>query len=298
MQALSWNSRRMVGNHTEMEIIMTLQEYQDELYEILCVVDDVCRKNNITYALHGGTMLGAVRHHDFIPWDNDIDILVMWKDYDRLCERLREELPEYMQVMEPDDLIPNFYDYVTRVSDTRYFLREPDEESLFYDNKQNYARIDIFPFAYSANTAFGVSCLVLCHKILYGLGMGHRYCIKDKNYTTMQKIQTRVLGWIGSKITMKRIMKWKKKLIDMQDRKKRKYCMSVYTTIKGVAKRFESQWYEGVTMMPFRDRKLPVPVGYDGHLTLQYGDYRTPARKGVQRAYGIKRKTDEKGMPI
>ncbi len=269
---------------------MTIEGYQDILYEILCAVDDVCRRNNITYMLHGGTMLGAVRHHGFIPWDNDVDILVRWKDYSRLCDRLKAELPEYMQVMEPDDLVPHFFDYVTRVSDTRYFLREPDEESCFYDNKQNYARIDVFPFAYSANTPFGVSCLAFCHKVLYGLGMGHRYCIKDQKYTSMQRIQTGMLSWIGSKIEMKRIIKWKKKLINLQNRSKKKYSMSVNSPLIGVGRLYESRWYEGVTMMRFRDRELPIPIGYDGHLTLQYGDYMTPARKGVQRAFGIRRK--------
>ena len=61
---------------------MTLKEYQDILFDILCVVDEICKRNNITYMLYGGSMLGAVRHHDFIPWDDDIDIIVWHEDYE------------------------------------------------------------------------------------------------------------------------------------------------------------------------------------------------------------------------
>jgi len=261
---------------------MKLEEYQDILYEILCVVDDVCRRNHIKYVLHGGTMLGAVRHQGFIPWDDDVDIIVWWKDYDRLCEKLREELPGHMRVIEPADLVPNFYDYTTRVADIRYYLREVNEETLFYNNKQNYASIDILPFAYSADTPLGVSCLALCHKILYGLGMGHRYCIRDQNYTFIQKVQSKILIRVGSKIDMKKIIEWKRKLVTLQDRKKKKYCMSVNSPLGGIGRLFESQWYEEVILVRFRDRKLPIPAGYDGHLTLQYGNYMVPVKDGYR----------------
>lgn len=261
---------------------MTLQEFQDILYDILCAVDDVCRKNHIKYVLHGGTMLGAVRHHGFIPWDDDVDIIVWWGDYDRLCAKLREELPEYMKVIEPDDLAPNFYDYTTRVADTRYFVNEPNAETNFYGNKQNYTSIDILPFAYSADTPFGVSGLAFLHKILYGLGMGHRFCVKDEDYTMLQKVQTGILRQIGSQIDMKRIIKWKKKLINRQNRKKRKYYMSVNCPIMGVGRLYESRWYEEVLPMRFRDREFPIPSGYDGHLTLQYGNYMVPVKEGYR----------------
>lgn len=257
---------------------MTLQEYQDILFDILCVVDDICKKNHITYVLHGGTMLGAVRHHDFIPWDDDVDIIVWRKDYAGLCAKLREELPSHLRLVEPIDLAPNFYDYVTRVQDTRYPIHESSEEDAFYDNKQNYACVDIFQFTYSADTRWKVNWIIFQHKVLYGLGMGHRYRIKNEKYTFIQKLQTEVLSFVGSKMDMKTIISWKNKLIDKQNKNEKKYCMSVNTTVKGVGLVYESRWYDGVAYLRFRDRDLPVPKGYDGHLTLQYGNYMEPVK--------------------
>lgn len=257
---------------------MTLKEYQDILYDILCSIDDICKRNNITYVLHGGSMLGAVRHHDFIPWDDDVDIMVWHKDYARLCTKLKEELPPHLKVVEPIDLAPHFFDFVTRVQDIRHRMHETGEEDLFYDNKQNYACVDIFQLAYTSDMVWKVKFLVMLHKVLYGLGMGHRYRIKNERYTFLQKLQTNILSFIGSKISMERIIKWKEKLIDRQNRKPKKYCMSVNGLVQGMGRLAESRWYKGVSYMQFRDRQLPVPAGYDEHLTLQYGNYMVPVR--------------------
>ncbi len=255
---------------------MTLREYQDVLFEILCVVDDICRRNHIIYMLHGGSMLGAVRNHDFIPWDDDIDIIIWQKDYELLCAKLREQLPEHLRITTPNDLLPNFFDFVTRVQDLRYPIHKSDDEDLFYDNKQNYAFIDIFQFVYSANTIWQVKWVALMHKILYGLGMGHRYRIKSEKYTWIQKCQIKVLGSIGAKIDMKKIISWRNKLINKQNKSPKKYCMSVNSPLKGISRPYESAWYDKVSFMQFRDRQFPVPRGYDCHLTLQYGNYMVP----------------------
>jgi lipopolysaccharide cholinephosphotransferase len=111
------------------------------MLDILIEVDRICKLHNITYWLDGGTCLGAVRHGGFIPWDDDLDIALLRKDYLRLCKILKTELP--------DNLI--FQDETTEKYYPAKFAKVRDKHSHFDDilsNKEIEEKgifIDIFP---------------------------------------------------------------------------------------------------------------------------------------------------------
>ena len=60
---------------------LKLKEVQDRLFELLCLIDEICRKEGVTYFLDGGTEIGCVREKDIIPWDDDADIKMKWSEY-------------------------------------------------------------------------------------------------------------------------------------------------------------------------------------------------------------------------
>ena len=70
-----------------------IEELQSVTLDLATVVIDLCEKHGIRYYLAEGSMLGAVRHGGFIPWDEDIDLAIPRADYNRLLPILREELP-------------------------------------------------------------------------------------------------------------------------------------------------------------------------------------------------------------
>ena len=69
-----------------------LRQIQLGALDALVEFDSVCKKNNIQYWLDSGTLLGAIRHGGFIPWDDDIDVCVLMRDYKRLLKCLKKEL--------------------------------------------------------------------------------------------------------------------------------------------------------------------------------------------------------------
>src|SRR5438270_13481437 len=116
-----------------------LRKAQLRMLEMLEVLDTICRKHKIDYWLDWGTLLGARRHSGFIPWDDDIDVAVLQRDYKKLATVLKKELPQDLRLQ-------------TRQTDKKYFnywAKIRDTKSRFHNKTGNvYAyngiSIDIF----------------------------------------------------------------------------------------------------------------------------------------------------------
>lgn len=256
---------------------MTIEKLHDKLFEVLCIIDDICKKENVRYFLNSGTAIGAVREHDFIKWDDDVDIMVLEEDYPAFKEAMEKNLPEYMHIIEPEAFAPNFYDFVIRIYDERFLIREKNDEDEFYNNLQNHVGCDIFIFTKVPDSEFAKKKLMLGTKILYGLGMAHRYKIDFSKYSTVQKTESRILSTAGRLFKIETIFKMQKKLTMKYSNVNSAYRFTSTFSLKSL--RFISEnCYKTTVYMPIRDRKFPVCGGYDEELTVMYGDYMSPPK--------------------
>ena len=112
------------------------------MLEILCEIDRICKKHGIRYWLSSGTLIGAVRHGGFIPWDDDLDIEMMREDYDRLMDVLPGELPSTM-ALQTHETDPTYFFYYAKVRDRRSILAEGNNYDRMWKEQGIY--IDIFP---------------------------------------------------------------------------------------------------------------------------------------------------------
>lgn len=123
-----------------------LRRLQLRQLELLVELDRICRKHGIDYWLTAGTLLGAVRHGGFIPWDDDLDVGIDIKDYRRLLKILPGELPPNMalQCNETDE---NYFFEFAKIRDRDSHMEEPHHYDSVFAEQGIY--IDILPFEQS-----------------------------------------------------------------------------------------------------------------------------------------------------
>lgn len=108
-----------------------LREMQLKMKEILDVVHMICEKNNIPYWLSSGTLLGAVRHGGFIPWDDDVDIDMLWSDIPRFIKACEKDLPEGY-IVQTHKTDKHYYLNHIKVRDLNSSMSEPSADNYKY----------------------------------------------------------------------------------------------------------------------------------------------------------------------
>ena len=93
-----------------------MTDKQKHLYVLYKEVDELCRKHNIDYQLAGGTLIGAIRHRGFIPWDDDMDITMTRNNWEKFVEVCKTELPDN-RILECQELNHNFHNVIARYTD-------------------------------------------------------------------------------------------------------------------------------------------------------------------------------------
>ena len=221
----------------------TLRKGQLRMLEILKSVDGICRKHNIPYWLSSGTLLGAVRHGGFIPWDDDLDIEMLREDYLRLIPILRKELPSNFMLQ--DDMSEEKYPYLyVKIRDKNSYINEHVDYSII----QKGLFIDIFPLESSYNILYIVSYR------LYGLCL--RLYFNKHLFNLVKRILLYVIYPVFRLISMfsnQNVLRHTLGMTFLKDR-----------NLKDIFPLKE---------MKFEDLSFFVPNNYDSYLTKMYGKY-------------------------
>lgn len=233
----------------------------------LLEVDKICRKHNIKYFLGGGTLLGAIRHSGFIPWDDDSDIMMLREDYDKFCEVCRTELPANMHLQYGKFDHKSFYEFAKLRIDQTVFA---SELSGTHKDINIGIAFDIFCHDKTANSVLGRRLHLAATIFTRALTLNKWTHRRVDNGSRLQSAVTnffvklfpvRFSYFLMCKtFTFFKHKKNAKYLYDGMGR-------NVYNGS------FPIELLDEVIYVDFEGYDLPVPKRYDEYLRFLYGDY-------------------------
>lgn len=251
------------GHDGKLEII------HRELLNILEEIDRICKKHDIPYFLAGGTLLGAARHGGFIPWDDDLDIMMLRPDHDRFLAVAQAELPAHMFLQTPKtDPGCHYLISKVRLSGTVFsselLQRFPElHRGLF---------VDVIAQDYTANHGWAqklhLKLCLLARGLVYKKWIGQPAASVRRSYAVLDGIKK-----LLPMAALEKFQRWALTLFNRKSDRRYLFDSMGINIKKGV---YPAQWLEKQAFLPFEGKLLPVPENFDGYLTYLYGDYRRP----------------------
>lgn len=274
---------------------LELNELQDIQLVLMRELDAICKKHNIKYSIMYGSLIGAVRHKGFIPWDDDIDIVVMRKDYEKLIKVLEEEKREdrFVQNMYTDK---HFEFGVTRYCMKKTYCFSPERKNL---KSKKYIYIDIFPLDNLPNDeALAEKQKQKVYKIKRVIYYKMNY--KYPHRTIFGHLKTLLFAAFTKLIPLKHLMKKLKKAETKYADEETERLISfegIYKYEKETVRRSD---FENIKLYDYGEDKFYGPDNPDYVLTNLYGDYMTPTplEKRVKRHHCFALDAEEDVPPI
>lgn len=237
--------------------------------DMLKKIEEICDKYEITYYADSGTLIGVVRHNGFIPWDDDIDIVMKRDDYNKFLDVAEKELkyPYFLQTAYTDKGYCRAHAQLRNSSTTGFIL--DDEKREF--NKGIF--LDIFPLDELPDSNFKLKIQLLRMKLLWKILFSGSYHCKEKKYSLKQNIFYIFTKPVVKILTFQRLFKHYENLSSKYNNKGNKR-ISYIAYSRGKEKHiWNKEWFDGTIKMKFEDIEINVPKGYDERLKKEYGDY-------------------------
>lgn len=256
---------------------LTLQELKEIEFDLLKVFDAFCRENNIRYFLAYGTLLGAVRYKKFIPWDDDVDLLIPREDYNRMLSLFRDSDRYRMFAFEKDE------DYRFPFAKLCDMTTRKDEFG-YHSGPELGVDIDLFPLdAWDDDLDRAKKEAKYIKKNMSYLGLA-----KLKKPDSVNPVKRLVKGMVmafckmfGHKYFIRKILK----ASDKPEQKGNNYVGAKSWCVYGERGIIPAEAFAEAVEIEFEGQLFPAPVGYDTYLTCLYGDYLPEPPKEKQKTH-------------
>jgi len=251
----------------------TLKKLQKVQIEILDEIDRICKKNDIEYFLVGGTLLGAIRHKGFIPWDDDLDIGMVRKDYEKFIDVCFKDLDsKYFLDCSLTTKDSHLSFAKVRKNNTTF-----DEEAISKLDVHKGIYVDIFPLDRESSNL--KKCFI---KGFFVRNLIETVFYKKKIYN-IDNCRHPFFVKIFKHLSYENIYKLEKGIATSYRGKNKTHLVSYYGAYSIRKEFFDYNMFFPLKMVEFHGKMYPSPNDSDKYLTSLYGDYMTlpPVEKRV-----------------
>lgn len=249
-----------------MEDTTLLRKVQLTQLEIIKEIDLICKNNGIAYFLCAGTALGAVRHNGFIPWDDDLDIMLPRGDYEKLINALSNQLSEnyWLQSYQTD---PHYWQPFAKVRKLGTVYKEKGMEA--FPDERTGIWVDIFPMDYvKKKGAVTSKWFRFWVKMISFTLRVREFKLKNSSFSRRYTLPIGFLRVFSSDF-LKRIQEGL-----MQGKKEGATCFVNFASTYEVNKEtYPIEWFSECVRIAFEDTELPIANGTHEYLQQLYGDY-------------------------
>ncbi len=255
----------------------SLRELQLTMYDIFKEVVKVCEKHGFSYYLFQGTLLGAVRHGGFIPWDDDFDIAMPWKDFRKFIRYAEKELPDDLSVQTFSNQpgYPNCF-IMVRKNGTSAMPSNAAELDIHWG-----IEIDIFPligvYKNKRLRDFQVRKMRHLSKILL---------IEYKKLAEPESLLTDPVYRKYSEHTLKQRIRYCRFWMFLMTRSANP--SEIASLDYGLKNPMKKECYANCVKLKFEDGEYYAPCGYDDILRAYYGEYMTPPPEQERNGHELK----------
>lgn len=259
-----------------MSRVLSLAEIKELELQMLSVFSEFCETHNLTYYLCGGTLLGAIRHKGFIPWDDDIDVCMPRADYDKFI-KLYSQLDDNIYEVRSNQL-HNFSAPFAKLVDTR-----TDVSRVYSDSdRTKHLWIDIFPVDGLPHSIEEVGNIYKrCNRYRSILKLTD--CIPGEGKSKLKAYLKYILKPMANLYGQKRCVNNIEAVAAEHTYEASTYVGIVTNGLYGVGERMLKSEFEQSVMVEFEGKQYPTFSCWDTYLSGIYGDYMTlpPEEKRV-----------------
>lgn len=256
------------------------KELQNHILSMMKEVHTFCVKNDIQYSLEGGSLIGAIRHKGFIPWDDDIDIMLTRPNFEKLCRCFKHD---NLKIMVPGQ--KGYYLRFARIIDTKHTIVK--EHKIPFADQETGIWIDVFPIDSEPEHENDCHDLIKrCENLKY-YALQYRYSLMNRamickseslqlkfnNLITFLRRRVRLFKRHPSLPSVEKLIAQEKiSLIKNWDNNSNNYIGVCFAHNK-YTNLYRKDWFDDYISVPFEDTELRILKCYDDYLKMVFGNY-------------------------